>query len=117
MELRGWVKLSVVSGTGDERFARAMRLSPLDSLAVRMRSGTAQAMPLAAMTSRHRGGMALQDDRTFNCNYARLPQSHAMAGRPEQAHEAIRGFCGTQSALRYFQSQDLVVHRVRDLSL
>jgi adenylate cyclase len=87
----GWVK----NWLGEpepaiERFARAMRLSPLDPWLTGMRGGTAhahfflghydEAASWAAMT--------LQDNPDFQAGLRIDAASNAMAGRPEQAHKA-----------------------------
>jgi len=88
----GWVK----NWLGEpelaiERFARAMRLSPVDPLAAKMRSGIAYAHFFLGRydESASWAAMALQDDAAnipaLRCDAA----SNAMLGRVEQAHQAI----------------------------
>jgi len=66
-----------------ERFARAMRLSPLDSSAIVVRGGTAHAHFFwAAMTKQRRGAaMTLQDNPDFQGGLRIDGREHAMAGR------------------------------------
>jgi tetratricopeptide (TPR) repeat protein len=74
-----------------ERFARALRLSPLDPLAVRMRAGTAQAHFLLGRYDEAASwaAMALQDDPDFQPGLRVAAACNAMAGRPEQARKAM----------------------------
>src|SRR5204863_734243 len=88
----GWVKNWLGEPEAAiERFARAMRLSPLDPWVTRMRSGTAHAHfflgrhdPAASWAA-----MALQDNPDFQPGLRIDAASNAMAGRPEQAHKAM----------------------------
>jgi tetratricopeptide (TPR) repeat protein len=63
--------------TAIERFARAMRLSPLDPFVTGMRGGTAFALSSwATMTKRHRGRQwHCRTIRTINLDYGSLPQA------------------------------------------
>jgi tetratricopeptide (TPR) repeat protein len=88
----GWTKIWLGEPEAAiERYARAMRLSPLDLLTTGMRAGTAhahfflghydEAASWAAMT--------LQDNPDFQGGLRIDAASNAMAGRPEQAHKAM----------------------------
>src|SRR5258707_104553 len=74
-----------------ERFARAMRLSPLDPYAIAMRSGTAHAHFFLGHYDEavSWAAMALQDSPDFQPGLRIAAASNAMAGRPEQAHKAV----------------------------
>jgi len=88
----GWVKNWLGEPEAAiERFARAMRLSPLDPWVTRMRSGTAHAH---FFLGRHDqaaswAAMALQDNPDYQPGLRIDAASNAMAGRPEQAHKAM----------------------------
>ncbi|XSC43310.1 adenylate/guanylate cyclase domain-containing protein [Bradyrhizobium sp. RDT10] len=107
----GWVKNWLGEPeAGIERFARAMRLSPLDPSLLRMRSGTAhahfflgrydEAAPWAAM--------ALQDSPDYQPGLRIAAASNAMAGRPEQAHKAMARLRQLNPALRISNLKDLL---------
>jgi TolB-like protein/class 3 adenylate cyclase len=88
----GWVK----NWLGEpepaiERFARAMRLSPLDPRVLRMRSGTAHAHFFLGRYDEAASwaAMALLDNPDFQPGLRIDAASNAMAGRPEQAHKAV----------------------------
>jgi TolB-like protein/Tfp pilus assembly protein PilF len=88
----GWVK----SWLGEpeaaiERFARAMRLDPLDPRIGGMRSGVAHAHFLAGQYDEAAGwaSMALQDNPNFQPALRIAAASNAMAGRPEQARHSV----------------------------
>jgi adenylate cyclase len=88
----GWVKNFLGEPEAAiERFARAMRLSPLDPWVTRMRNGTAYAH---FFLGRHDqaaswAAMALQDNPDYQPGLRIAAASNAMAGRPEQAHKAM----------------------------
>jgi TolB-like protein len=74
-----------------ERFARAMRLNPLDPRMSGMRAGTAAAH---FFLGRYDGAaswaaMALQDNSDYQPGLRMAAASNAMAGRSEQAHKAV----------------------------
>ena len=74
-----------------ERFARAMRLNPLDPRMSGMRAGTAAAH---FFLGRYDGAaswaaMALQDNPDYQPGLRMAAASNAMAGRSEQAHKAV----------------------------
>jgi TolB-like protein/class 3 adenylate cyclase len=99
----GWVKIWLGEPEAAiERFARAMRLSPLDPWVTRMRSGTAavhfflgrydEAVSWAAM--------ALQDNADYQPALRIDAASNAMAGRLEQAHKSVARLRQLNPALR-----------------
>jgi TolB-like protein/class 3 adenylate cyclase/tetratricopeptide (TPR) repeat protein len=117
----GWVK----NWLGEpqpaiERFARAMRLSPLDPLAVRMRSGTAHAHFFLGHYDEavSWAAMALQDSPDFQPGLRIAAASNAMAGRLEQAHKAVARLRQLNPALRVSTFKDVVgpYRRAKDLS-
>jgi len=93
-----------------ERFARAMRLSPLDPWVTRMRNGTAfahfflgrydEAVSWAAM--------ALQDNADYQPGLRIAAASNAMAGRLEQAHKAVARLRQLNPTLRVSTLKDVV---------
>jgi TolB-like protein/class 3 adenylate cyclase/tetratricopeptide (TPR) repeat protein len=88
----GWVKNFLGEPEAAiERFARAMRLSPVDPLAMSMRAGTAFAHFLAGRYDQAASwaAMALQDNPDYQPGLRTAAASNAMAGRPEQAHKAM----------------------------
>jgi len=117
----GWVKNFLGEPeTAIERFARAMRLSPLDPWAMGMRGGTAfahfflgsydQAASWAAIT--------LRDNPDFQPGLRIAAASNAMAGRPEQAHKAMARLRQLNPALRVSTLKDVVgpYRRAEDLA-
>ena len=99
----GWTKIWLGEPEpAIERFARAMRLSPLDPQLTLMQVGTAfghfylgrydEAASWAAM--------ALQDNPDFQPGLRIAAASNAMAGRPEQAHKAMARLRQLNPALR-----------------
>ncbi|HEY3029672.1 MAG TPA: hypothetical protein VGJ68_05770, partial [Bradyrhizobium sp.] len=99
----GWVKNYLGEPKlAIERFARAMRLSPLDPWVTRMRSGTAHAH---FILGRHDhaaswAAMALQDNTDYQPGLRIAAASNAMAGRLEQAHKAVARLRQLNPALR-----------------
>jgi TolB-like protein/class 3 adenylate cyclase/Tfp pilus assembly protein PilF len=88
----GWVKNWLGEPeSAIERFARAMRLSPLDPWAMGMRSGTAHAHFFLSRYDEAASwaAMALQDNPNHQGGLRIAAASNAMAGRPEQAHRAV----------------------------
>jgi adenylate cyclase len=84
----GWVKNFLGEPeTALERFARAMRLSPLDPRMSGMRAGTAFAHFLLGRYDEAASwaAMALQDNPDHHAGLRIAAASNAMAGRPEQA--------------------------------
>jgi tetratricopeptide (TPR) repeat protein len=88
----GWVK----NWLGEpepaiERFARAMRLSPLDPRLMGMRTGTAYAHFFLGRYDEavSWAAMALQDNPDYLPGLRIAAASNAMAGRPEQSRKAV----------------------------
>jgi adenylate cyclase len=117
----GWVNLWLGEPKlAIERFARAMRLSPLDPRVTGMRGGTAfahfflgrydEAISWAAM--------ALQDRPDYQPGLRIAAASNAMAGRPEQAHKAMARLRQLNPALRVSTLKDVLgpYRRAEDLS-
>jgi tetratricopeptide (TPR) repeat protein len=99
----GWVK----NWLGEpklaiERFARAMRLSPLDPWAIGMRAGTAHGHFFLGSYDEAASwaAMALQDNTDFQPGLRLAAASNAMAGRLEQAHKAVARLRQLNPALR-----------------
>jgi adenylate cyclase len=88
----GWVKNWLGEPEAAiERFARALRLSPLDPRLTGMRSGTAHAHFFLGRYDEAAfwAAMALQDNPDFQAGLRISAASNAMAGRPEQAKKAV----------------------------
>jgi TolB-like protein len=88
----GWVKNWLGEPQAAiERFARAMRLSPLDPFVTGMRAGTAHAHFFLGRYSEAASwaAMALQDNPDYQAGLRMAAASNAMAGRLEQACEAV----------------------------
>jgi tetratricopeptide (TPR) repeat protein len=117
----GWVKNFLGEPeTAIERFAHAMRLSPLDPWAIGMRTGTAFAH---FFLGRHDeaaswAAMALQDNPDFQPGLRIDAASNAMAGRPEQAHKAVARLRQLNPALRISTLKDVLspYRRAEDVS-
>jgi TolB-like protein/class 3 adenylate cyclase len=117
----GWVKTWLGEPElAIERFARAMRLSPLDPFVTGMRSGTAFAHFLLGRYDQAASwaAMALQDNPDNPAGLRIQAASHAMAGRPEQAHRALVRLRQLNPALRVSTLKDLLgpYRRAEDLS-
>jgi TolB-like protein len=116
----GWVKNFLGEPEpAIERFARAMRLSPLDPLAMGMRSGIAHAHFLLGRYAEAASwaAMALQDNPDYQTGLRLAAASNAMAGRPEPVHKAMARLRQLNPALRVSTLKDLVgPWRVEDLS-
>jgi TolB-like protein/class 3 adenylate cyclase len=117
----GWVK----NWLGEperaiERFARAMRLSPLDPRLTSMRNGTAFAHFLLGRYDEAASwaAMALQDSPGYQPGLRIAAVSNAMAGRPEQAHKAMARLRQLNPALRISNLKDVLppIRRAEDLS-
>lgn len=93
-----------------ERFARAMRLSPLDPRAMNFRSGTAYAHFLLGRYDEAASwaAMALQDNPDYQPALRQAAASNAMAGRPEQAHKAMAWLRQLNPALRVSNLRDVL---------
>ncbi|WMT78833.1 adenylate/guanylate cyclase domain-containing protein [Bradyrhizobium sp. Ash2021] len=107
----GWVK----NWLGEpklaiERFARAMRLSPLDPWASAMQSGTAHAHFFLGRYDEAASwaAMALQDNPDFQPGLRMAAASNAMAGRLEQAHKAVARLRQLNPALRVSNLKDVL---------
>jgi tetratricopeptide (TPR) repeat protein len=103
-----------------ERFARAMRLSPLDPYAIAMRSGTAHAHFFLGHYDEavSWAAMALQDSPDFQPGLRIAAASNAMAERLEQAHKAVARLRQLNPELRVSTFKDVVgpYRRAEDLS-
>jgi adenylate cyclase len=117
----GWLKTWLGEPeSAIERFARAMRLNPLDPLLPAMRNGTAhahfflghydEAASWAAMT--------LQDDPDYPQALRIHAASNAMAGRLEQAHKTVAKLRQLNPTLRVSNLKDVLgpYRRAEDLS-
>src|SRR4051794_19695453 len=97
-----------------------MRLSPLDPRVTGMRAGTAFVHfflgRYAEATSW--AAMALQDNPDYQPGLRIAAASNAMAGRPEQAHQAVARVRRVNPALRVSIVKDVVgpYRRAEDLS-
>ncbi|MCC8973702.1 winged helix-turn-helix domain-containing tetratricopeptide repeat protein [Bradyrhizobium brasilense] len=88
----GWVKLWLGEPeSAIERFARAIRLSPVDPWLMGMRAGTAYAHFFLDRYDEAASwaAMALQCSPDYRPGLRITAASNAMAGRPEQAHKAV----------------------------
>jgi TolB-like protein len=106
----GWVKNFLGEPEAAiERFARAMRLSPLDPLAPGMRAGTAYAHFFLGRYDEAASwaAMALQDRPDFQPGLRIAAASNAMAGRAEQAHKAVARLRQLNPALRVSTLKDV----------
>jgi len=117
----GWVKNFLGEPeTAIERFARALRLSPLGPRVTAMRGGTASAH---FFLGRHDeaaswAAMALQDNPDFQPGLRVAAASNAMAGRPEQAYKAMARLRQLNPTLRICNLKDVrgPYRRADDLS-
>ncbi|MBR1287702.1 adenylate/guanylate cyclase domain-containing protein [Bradyrhizobium sp. AUGA SZCCT0177] len=93
-----------------ERFARAMRLSPVDPTAGRMRSGTAYAHFLLGHYDEAASwaAKALQDNPELQPALRQAAASHAMAGRADQAHKAMARLRQLNPTLRISNLKDVL---------
>jgi tetratricopeptide (TPR) repeat protein len=115
----------VASGLGEpeaaiERFARTMRLSPLDPSLLRIRSGTAHAHFFLGRYDEAASwaAMALQDNPDFQPGLRIGAASNALAGRLEQAHKAVARLRPLNPTLRVSTLKDVMgpYRRAEDLS-
>jgi len=107
----GWVKNYLGAPEAAlERFARAMRLSPLDPRVTAMRAGTAHAHFFLGHYDEAASwaAMALQDNPDYQPGLRIAAASNAMAGRPEQAHKAMARLQQLNPALRVSSLKDVV---------
>jgi tetratricopeptide (TPR) repeat protein len=93
-----------------ERFARAMRLSPVDPSVGRIRSGIAHAHFFLGRYDEAASwaAMALQDNPDFQPGLRITAASNAMAGRPEQAQKATARLRQLNPALRISNLKDVL---------
>ena len=93
-----------------ERFARAMRLNPLDPRMSGMRAGTAHAHFFLGRYDEAASwaAMALQDNPDYQPGLRIAAASNAMAGRPEQAHKAVARLRQLNPALRVSTLKDVL---------
>jgi TolB-like protein len=102
-----------------ERFARAMRLSPLDPEMVRMQAGTAMAHLLSGRfdAASSWAETALRDLPSFLLAVGLAAASHALAGRTDEARRAMSQLRRLGPALRISNVKDWVLlQRPEDLS-
>jgi TolB-like protein/Tfp pilus assembly protein PilF len=117
--LGGYLRLW--SGEPDEaieRFGRAMRLSPLDSEMYRMQAGTAMAHFLAGRydAASSWAEKAFRNLPSFLMVVAGMAASHALAGRMEQARQAMDHLRQLDPTLRLSDIQAWLPLRPRDLA-
>jgi len=117
----GWVKNFLGEPeTAIERFARALRLSPLGPRVTAMRGGTASAHFFLGRYDEAASwaAMALQDNPDFQPGLRVAAASNAMAGRPEQAHKAMARLRQLNPTLRICNLKDVrgPYRRADDLS-
>ena len=116
----GWAKIWLGEPEAAiERFARAMRLNPVDPRVSGMRSGTAFAHLLLGRYDEAASWavMALQDSPDFQPGLRIAAASNAMAGRPEQAHKAMARLRQLNPALRISNLKEVLppFRRAEDL--
>ncbi len=116
----GWVKNWLGEPEAAiERFARAMRLSPLDRM-MGIRGGTAHAHFFLGRYDEAASWAAitLQNNADFHPGLRIAAASNAMAGRPEQAHKAVARLRQINPALRVSNLKDVLgpYRRAEDLS-
>jgi len=117
----GWVKNYLGEPElAIERFARAMRLSPLDPWVTGMRGGTAHAHFLLGRYDEAASwaAMALQDNPDFQAGLRIAAASNAMAGRLEQARKAVARLRQLNPTLRVSTLKDVLgpYRRAEDIS-
>jgi TolB-like protein/class 3 adenylate cyclase len=107
----GWVKIWLGEPEAAiERFARAIRLSPLDPWLMGMRAGTAYAHFFLGRYDEAASwaAMALQCSPDYRPGLRIAAASNAMAGRPEQAHKAVARLGELSPTLRLSNLKDVV---------
>jgi TolB-like protein/class 3 adenylate cyclase len=117
----GWVKIWLGEPEAAiERFARAMRLSPLDPWLMGMRAGTAYAHFFLGRYDEAASwaAMALQDNPHYQPGLRIAAASNAMAGRLEQAHKAVARLRQLNPTLRVSTLKDVLgpYRRAEDVS-
>lgn len=101
-------------------FAHAMRLSPLDPEMVRMQTGMAMAHLFTGRfdTAAAWAQKAVGDLPDFVLAVGVLAASHALAGRSDQAQQAMRHLCGLDATLHASNLQDwILLRRPEDLAI
>ena len=107
----GWVKIFLGEPEpAIERFARAMRLSPLDRWVAGTRGGSAFAHFFLGRYDEAASwaAMALQDNPDFQPGLRIAAASNAMAGRPEQARKAVVRLRKLNPAVRVSTLKDVM---------
>jgi TolB-like protein len=102
-----------------DRFARAMRLSPLDPEMVRMQAGTAMAHLFAGRfdAAASWAEKAFLHLPSFLLAVGIIAASHALAGRAEESHRAMQHLRRLNPSLRISHIQDwILLHRPEDLA-
>jgi adenylate cyclase len=117
----GWAKIYLGEPEAAiERFARAMRLSPLDPWIIVMRSGTAHAHFFLGRYDEavSWAAIALRDDPDHQPSLRVGAASNAMTGRLEQAQKAVARLLLWNPALRVSNLRDVLgpYRRAEDLS-
>ncbi|MBR0728627.1 winged helix-turn-helix domain-containing protein [Bradyrhizobium japonicum] len=107
----GWVKVWLGEPeSAIERFARAIRLSPLDPWLMGMRTGTAYAHFFLDRYDEAASwaAMALQCSPDYRPGLRITAASNAMAGRPEQARKAVARLRELSPTLRLSNLKDVL---------
>jgi len=107
----GWTKIWLGEREAAiERFARAMRLNPLDPSMLQMRAGTAHAHFFLGRYDEAASwaAMALQDNPDIQGGLRIHAASNAMAGRSEQAQKAVARLRQLNPELRVSNLKDLL---------
>jgi adenylate cyclase len=117
----GWAKIWLGEPEAAiERFARAMRLSPLDPRVTGMRAGTAHAHFFLGHYDEAASWatMALRDNPDFQPGLRIDAASNAMAGRPDQAQKTVARLRQLNPVLRVSTLKDVLgpYRRAEDLS-
>jgi TolB-like protein len=103
-----------------EFFARAMRLSPLDSETYRMQGGTAMAHLLAGRfeAAASWAERALRELPGFVMAVSVLAASHALAGRTDEARQELERLVQLAPTLRVSELEDWTpIHRPQDIAM
>jgi TolB-like protein/class 3 adenylate cyclase/tetratricopeptide (TPR) repeat protein len=117
----GWVKIWLGEPEAAiERFARAIRLSPLDLWVMGMRTGAAHAHFFLGRYEEAASwaAMALQDNPDFQAGLRIDAASNAMTGRPARAQKAVARLRQLNPALRISNLKDVLgpYRRAEDLA-
>jgi adenylate cyclase len=118
----GWVKIWLGEPEAAiERFARAIRLSPLDLWVMGMRTGAAHAHFFLGRYEEAASwaAMALQDNPDFQGGLRIDAASNAMTGRPARAQKAVARLRQVNPTLRVSNLKEVLgpYRRAEDLSL